>query len=267
MIAAREVIIVDDGSTDETADVAAGYDWVRYLWKPNGGLSSARNAGLAASTGDYIVFLDADDILLPGGLQAGLDCVTPTIGFVYGGYHVADEHLSTIWEIAPRPVEDEYEALLTGNHIGMHGAVMYRRAALNAVGGFNPALDSCEDLDVYLRIARKHPVRSHQHAVAAYRRHGSNMSSNNARMLSLTLRVLTAQQSGGLTGKQRAALSEGIYNAQRYYLPLLWKQLIPQMRTARGARILLRMLGQCAAWSPTTARVALRRQLSKFKKA
>src|SRR5215204_1328714 len=81
-----EIIVVDDGSPDNTSEVAASYPRVRLVRQENQGLSAARNSGLARSEGEYVVFLDADDRLLPGALQAGLECFEahPKCAFVYG---------------------------------------------------------------------------------------------------------------------------------------------------------------------------------------
>ena len=64
-----EIIIVDDGSTDQTREVCEQYDGVRYIWKENGGVSSARNLGLAESTSEYVMFPDADDVLSPKAVE------------------------------------------------------------------------------------------------------------------------------------------------------------------------------------------------------
>src|SRR6187200_250053 len=63
-----ELIVVDDGSTDETPDVAARYPVIRYLRQENQGAAAAKRAGLEASTGEFLMFLDADDTLLPGAI-------------------------------------------------------------------------------------------------------------------------------------------------------------------------------------------------------
>src|SRR5215204_1671374 len=70
-----EIIVVDDGSPDNTSEVAASYPRVRLVRQENQGLSAARNSGLSRSEGEYVVFLDADDRLLPGALQVGLECL------------------------------------------------------------------------------------------------------------------------------------------------------------------------------------------------
>ena len=69
-----ELIVVDDGSTDETSEVASRYERVRLFQQENQGLAGARNRGLGEAKGEYVVFLDADDRLLAGALEAGLRC-------------------------------------------------------------------------------------------------------------------------------------------------------------------------------------------------
>ena len=81
-----EVIVVDDGSTDNTSEVASRYEGVRLVRQENRGLSGARNRGMREAKGEYVVFLDADDRLLPGALEAGLRCFEahPECAFVSG---------------------------------------------------------------------------------------------------------------------------------------------------------------------------------------
>ena len=83
-----EIVVVDDGSTDDTPKVAARYPAVRCIRQDNRGLSAARNAGLGCSEGEYVVFLDADDRLLPEALEVGLECfdANPECAFVSGHY-------------------------------------------------------------------------------------------------------------------------------------------------------------------------------------
>ena len=188
-----EIIVVDDGSGDNTAEVAAMYPSVQYVRQNNQGLAAARNTGLRASHGDILVFLDADDRLMPESLEQGVQHLlnSPESAFVSGRYRYIKEDGSIMHEYSQEPADpDPYAAFLQGNYIGMHATVAYRRAAIEAEGGFNPALPACEDYDLYLRIARSHPVSVHNHVVAEYRQHGNNLSRDPGLMLKSALTVL-----------------------------------------------------------------------------
>jgi glycosyltransferase involved in cell wall biosynthesis len=192
-----EIIVVDDGSPDNTAEVVARYSNMRYVRQSNQGLSGARNTGIRQSLGEYLVFLDADDRLMPNALQSGLDClrIHPESAFVSGHHRYINYDGSLLNEYPPEPIDDDhYLALLKGNYIGMHATVMYRRSIFDRVGGFDTALTSCEDYDLYLRIARRHAICRHARIVAEYRWHTANMSSDSARMLLTALSVLHAQK-------------------------------------------------------------------------
>jgi glycosyltransferase involved in cell wall biosynthesis len=192
-----EVVVVDDGSPDATAAVASRYPGVRYLRQANAGLSAARNAGLRVCTGEFVVFLDADDRLLPNAVAASLACFRehPDCAFVSGRYHRIASDGSLIWTSGKHViVQDHYLELLRWNYVGMHAAVMYRRAVVETLGGFDPGLGSCEDYDLYLRIAREHPLACHGQVVAEYRQHDANMSRRCDRMLRFALAVLHAQR-------------------------------------------------------------------------
>jgi glycosyltransferase involved in cell wall biosynthesis len=191
-----EIIVIDDGSVDETPTVAASLDGIRCVRQANLGLSAARNTGWRASRGRYVVFLDADDRLLPFALQAGVDAALthPEAAFVSGHYATIDvDGVQGVISSRPCVTSDHYGALLRWNYIGMHATVVYRRETLNRFGGFNPALRACEDYDMFLRIARETAVACHPDVVAEYRWHTANMSRNNALMLSSALRVLRRQ--------------------------------------------------------------------------
>lgn len=194
---ATEIVVIDDGSTDGSGKVAGGFREVVVQRQENAGLAAARNAGLALCQGDYVVFLDADDLLLPGALKAGLRCLesNPESAFAWGCYRV-DTRLEG--EIEPPCAQglwpQAYREMLRHNMIVMHATVIYRRFVLEAVGGFDPALRACEDYDLYLRVTRKYPVSQHSAVVAVYRKHGDNMSLDSPKMLETVLGVLQAQR-------------------------------------------------------------------------
>ena len=194
-----EVIVVDDGSTDGTAAiaVAAGATCVRQV---NRGVVAARNAGLEAAHGELIVFLDADDHLLPGALDVGAaalgadgDCV-----LAWGRCVMMDE--AAAWLDTPVPVrveEDAHAAFLRNNPIWTPAAAMLRTAQVRDAGGFASGFDAAADYDLYLRLTRRYRARDHGRRVAAYRRHARNMSGDAARMLRDTLAVVKRHKPDG----------------------------------------------------------------------
>ena len=192
-----ECIIVNDGSPDDTAHVAA--EWVkrdvrfRYIEKPNGGLSSARNAGLRHASGDYVHFLDSDDFMLPGAYAAFLEGFQrhPQAAVVYCGHRVVNKDGKLVATIPPPPeTSDPFHRLLRENTWPPH-CVLARRAAVSAAGLFDTGLRSCEDWDFWLRIAATGaafvPVRGEY---ACYRRYENTMSRNAWRMLETGFAVI-----------------------------------------------------------------------------
>lgn len=215
-----EVIVIDDGSTDNTGAVAQGLADVTYYRQENSGLSCARNAGLERAHGEFIVFLDADDILLPDAIERGLECFehNPQSAFVYGGHLGTDVDGNVLWETKVYPCDASYSGLLRANVIGMHAAVMYRRDILKRMGGFDKNLRYCEDYDVYLRIAAQHPIACHAGVIAEYRQHGANMSHNAERMLRTTLEVLEKHgSSANADPETHLACESGLRHYQKHY--------------------------------------------------
>ena len=188
-----EVFVVDDGSREDPTPIVAAFARVTLWRKRNGGVSHARNYALQRTTARYITFLDADDRLSPGAIEAGLRCFDahPDAAMVYGAHRRIDADGNVISAYPVKPVgEDPYANLLMGNVIGMHATVLYRREALTAAGGFDESLRYCEDYELYLRIARERKMASHAELVAEYRWHGANTSTDTAAMLRAALAVL-----------------------------------------------------------------------------
>jgi len=189
---ADEIVVVDDGSQDDPASVLRGFSEVKLLRRENGGLAAARNTGLAATAADKVIFLDADDLLHPDAIVAGLAAFAdaPDAAFVYGAHRRIDEHGNVIVDYKYRAIgEDPYVDFLSRNLVGMHATVMYDRHALSAAGGFDPSLRRCEDYDMYLRLSRTGAVASHANLVADYRWHGGNVSAHSVEMLDWALKV------------------------------------------------------------------------------
>jgi glycosyltransferase involved in cell wall biosynthesis len=215
---ADEVIVVDDGSDESPAPALACFPQVTLLRKRNAGLSSARNTGLHAARSRYILFLDADDRLQPNAIATSLACVSrnPETAMVYGGHRRIRSDGNSIGSDRFETVgEDAYASLLTGNRIGMHAAVLYRRDALLALGGFDESLRKCEDYDIYLRLAQRYPIEAHPDIIAEYRWHGANMSADPEQMLRAVLAVHDRHR-GGTPGHRRAWRA-GRRNWKEYY--------------------------------------------------
>jgi GT2 family glycosyltransferase len=250
----REVVLVDDGSDDNTAESVARLASVGYVRQDNRGLSAARNTGLHQSTGEYILFLDADDRLHPGAVSAGVAELEANreCGLVYGGFReitVDGALLHTC--VRPALEEDPYVALLRRNHIGMHATVMYRRKVLLDIGGFDESLNACEDYDVLLRVARAFPIRGHREVIADYRRHDGSMSQDLARMLRASLRVLERQRDYARVDQARLkAYRAGLSAWRAYYGRPLRHQAFEHLRR-QGERLKgVRQLLTVARYAP-----------------
>jgi len=225
-----EVIVVDDGSTDETPTVAARFgSRIRTVRRENGGLPAARNTGIAAARGKSLLFLDADDFLRPGmlaqlvevAMRAGPDVITRS----------AVQHV----DLAGRPIDDPYvapmgddafHALLAGNVFPCHSALV-PRSLIQKVGSFDPALRSCEDWDLWLRLAAAGGVFvAVPSAVAVYRRYPGSMSTDPDRMWQSGLMVLGKHRKYHADCQQcRAALAEGHQTLRQLRYDLVRKEL------------------------------------------
>jgi glycosyltransferase involved in cell wall biosynthesis len=240
-----EVLVVDDGSTDRSAEIARAFP-IRYLYQQNRGLTASRNRGIQESRGAYLIFLDADDRLLPEAVEAGLNVLQPraecamAIGdhlFVCeDGSYLADSRKPCVGAA-------HYEALLISNFIEMISSVLFRRSVFEEVGGFDPELRVAEDYELYLRIAREFPVCCHSTVVAEYRQHRANASHNSELMLTMTLQVLKRQARYIFNDVRRlSAYLEGLRTWRRQYGRQLTSELARSFSTAQLSHLRRKML-------------------------
>jgi glycosyltransferase involved in cell wall biosynthesis len=194
-----DVIVVDDGSTDDTPTVLARYAGrIRVLRQPNRGLAAARNTGLAAARSTYVAFLDADDVMAPAKLAEQVAVLerAPTIGWTYCDVLIetvatgAIVRASERFGYAARALEGWlFPELIHGNFIPAI-APLVRRTALDAAGGFDERLTALEDWDLWLRLALIAEARYTPAVLVRYRVQPGGMSEDRARMDRNRFRVL-----------------------------------------------------------------------------
>lgn len=189
-----EVIVVDDGSTDDTATVAQSFAdaRVRYIYQENCGLSAARNAGLRHASGEFVSFLDSDDQFLPRKLELLLANLAdhPEAGLAAGQAIPIDQAGQRIGEVFDKGMPSESAQLLLGNPLHV-GSVLVRRDWQQRAGLFDESLRSYEDWDMWLRLARVGcPMRWVAQPVSLYRFHPAQMTRDGRQMTAATFAVL-----------------------------------------------------------------------------
>ena len=217
---AVEIVVVDDGSPDNVGAVAAGYPGVKCLRRANGGLAAARNAGMREADGEFLLFLDADDRLLPEAVGRGLEELRadPEAMMAAGTWQLIGEEGEPLPADPPRQPPDAFPALLESCFISTPAAVLYRRELFGRIGRFDPAVSASADYDLYLRAAARFPVRLHPHTVAEYRRHGANMTRDPELIMAAETTVLERQAPLVAADPElREALRRGIERSRSYH--------------------------------------------------
>jgi glycosyltransferase involved in cell wall biosynthesis len=236
-----EIIVVDDGSMDSPEEVVKRYEGVSFIRQSNRGLAGARNRGLQESRGQFIVFLDADDHLLPHHFQKSLDAfhARPEAGLVCGNFRMLGT--DPTWRHVHRcePLPDYFGTLLRINFIGAIHTVMFRREILREVAGFDERLKACEDHDLFLRLARRTVLYCHHQLIAEYRRTGQQLSRRWDVMLKCAMRVLWSQRSHLQNHPEyESAYREGIARCRARYGELALWEMVAVMRAGEWMRAL-----------------------------
>jgi glycosyltransferase involved in cell wall biosynthesis len=234
-----EIVVVDDGSTDNVGAIVSRYPGVRCVREENGGAAVARNAGIRHTNGDFLIFLDADDRLVPDGVAAGVKALEkrPECAAAIGTFR-RTAHDNRPLETHDQPVveHDQYEELMRSNWAGFPARAIYRRSLFEHVPGFDTEIEGTADFDLNLAVAREFPICSHPSLVAEHREHSDNMSDDAGRMLTQTLTAMRKQRQfvKGDPGRKRA-YREGMRYWKRYWGDLLAAQVRQALRQRRFA--------------------------------
>lgn len=177
-----EIILINDGSTDASLSVLRRFEslfpnQIRVIDQPNQGQIIARNNGIQAARGEYIAFLDSDDLWLEHKLERQIPLFEPGVGLVYSGTEVIDEAGQTIRvELADTTITGNiYPHLLIKNRM-TGGTVVVTAEALRHVGLFSTDFKAAENWDLWLRISKVYSARAMRDPLLRYRIHDSNMS-------------------------------------------------------------------------------------------
>lgn len=230
------IIVVNDGSTDNTLKRIQLYVLERdqnlarlkVINKANGGLSSARNAGIQAGRSEWIAFLDSDDLWLPDKLQRQVEVLMSSdvtnLGAVYCDYVLIGEDGELLID-QPSSVLDSsvrgkiFERLLFGNFVASSGSgVLCRRTCFETVGLFDESLAAAEDWDMWLRISQDFGFDFVSDRLVKIRRTGNSMSSNRERQFKSDMKVIgkLAAKPKGIYTVKRAAADRILYTSPSF---------------------------------------------------
>lgn len=198
-----EIILVDDGSTDNTRELLKEYikeGACKYIYQSNQGVAEARNATLRAARGEYVAFLDADDFWEPDKLELQMNFLAerPDVALLHGNIRIVDAGKNqTIFDSLPinrrHKCDHIFGELYLGNFINT-STVVIKRECLDRIGCFDTNLIQAEDYDLWMRVAAEFKCGFQDVVMGTYRVHRTNTSKNSNQVIKHELKVLHKMQ-------------------------------------------------------------------------
>jgi glycosyltransferase involved in cell wall biosynthesis len=214
----EEIIVVDDGSKDDTTAVAQGLG-VKVITQPNGGLSAARNTGMRHAKSDWIALLDADDLWAPEKLRLQANKVRDDTVLVYTGIRIFDDNGTRQLCLADPP-SVTCRLLRYRNPIAP-SSVLARRDEMTRDNGFREDIRACEDWEMWVRLMRLGKFEFVPEPVTDYYVYPGSMSADPNRMLVAMEQILEPTLVADLNGASRWAWRRRIRSAQLYSAALI----------------------------------------------
>lgn len=245
-----EILVVDDGSHDRTADIVAAHAHidkrVKLIRQSNSGVASARNCGARQASAKLLAFVDADDLWAPDKIKKQLLVLRAgksRVGLVYTWYAFIDAENRIFVTYRPMEAGDVTERLCRSNFVGNGSSALVTREAFDAAGGFDPTLRSrgaegCEDWRFYFAVAETHHFAVVPEVLTGYRQSPSNMSSDARRMLRSSRLVAEWMQC------RRPNFRATIACGNVYYGIWLLERAIERRHPVVGARLAWALLRQ-----------------------
>jgi glycosyltransferase involved in cell wall biosynthesis len=217
-----EVVVVDDGSTDDTAAVAAQYAGrVTYLKQANQDVAAARNTGIRAASGEYLSFLDDDDLILPTKIARQVQVLASRseAGLVHCRYYYANEDGNYLYKVGLLPEGEVLQKLVCKNFVWV-GAPLIRCQCFEQVGLFDEEIPAiCADWDMWLRMAQAgYRFACVQEPLGVYRIHRDGMMSDVAELERGIFAVLDKVFSNSQSPAEVAALKKQVYGGIRFWI-------------------------------------------------
>lgn len=206
-----EIIVVDDGSSDNTENVVKSIDYpIKYFYQNNKGVSAARNLGIREASGDYLIFLDSDDIITPDkiDIQAKILNSNSDVSIVYSRWRTTLIDGTELREVGIDHTPNVLPTLLCKNIVVIHSC-LFRSDAIRQIGGFDEDLIQLEDWDLLLRLAlNEYKFSFTSDITAIYRLHSNNISYSRQETLNNALKLTNKLFDNGSIPRKY----KGLYN-------------------------------------------------------